>query len=305
MDKKKYNEALKRPLRRFALKDKCEIPEIGSHKEDLPDYLKAGLAWNVFGKWVVADGESDQNAVRIGSDGTLKSGHVCIVLRGLGFTFYFYEIIDDYSKEQYDIFDYIRLVLDKILVTNQASSYKLRWYLQRYENWTGSIFPKFFNIYDQKKIAKWSEQIDDEIEENSNKKFILKKRDRKKYWNLITSDHQNIFDIKGCYGELLSIFNTIKPILPQDNIAIIEELILRCEHGYFLGFLLDKTFQEYSKKYPDVIPEERSKEYLLKRLQDFRKGREERVYAASKEAFELNDHLKEKLRRMFSVMEVK
>jgi len=50
MDKKKYNEALKRPLRRFALKDKCEIPEIGSHKEDLPDYLKAGLAWNVFGK---------------------------------------------------------------------------------------------------------------------------------------------------------------------------------------------------------------------------------------------------------------
>ena len=88
-----------------------EIPAmLNAKKRELPEYLQVGQAWKVFGKWLVAMGQSDQAQIEI--SGGLKSGHVCIVLRGIGFTFYFYELIDNYTKEQLKIFDYIRLILD-------------------------------------------------------------------------------------------------------------------------------------------------------------------------------------------------
>ena len=157
--------------------------EFGKKKRDLPEYLQLGEAWKVFGKWMVAIGESDQNEIKI-RDG-MHSGHVCIVLRGIGFTLYFYELIGDYTNEQLKTFNYTRLVLDRVLVTNQVASVRLRFYLEKFYKWNGNIFPKFFNTFDNKKISNWSDQIDDEIEQYSKVKYNYKNVDREKYWRSI------------------------------------------------------------------------------------------------------------------------
>ena len=276
--------------------------EFGKKKRDLPEYLQLGEAWKVFGKWMVAIGESDQNEIKI-RDG-MHSGHVCIVLRGIGFTLYFYELIGDYTKEQLKTFNYTRLVLDRVLVTNQVASVRLRFYLEKFYKWNGNIFPKFFNTFDNKKISNWSDQIDDEIEQYSKVKYNYKNVDREKYWRSIVESpkKEKLWDIKGCYAELLSILNTIKSDLPQDNIIVIDELIVRCEHGYFLGFLVEKSLKEYHEAHPNVADSHsaiRSKNYLLNRLEKFRTGREKRVTTAAKESFGLTPEVVKKLNRMF------
>jgi len=276
--------------------------EFGKKKRDLPEYLQLGEAWKVFGKWMVAIGESDQNEIKI-RDG-MHSGHVCIVLRGIGFTLYFYELIGDYTNEQLKTFNYTRLVLDRVLVTNQVASVRLRFYLEKFYKWNGNIFPKFFNTFDNKKISNWSDQIDDEIEQYSKVKYNYKNVDREKYWRSIVESpkKEKLWDIKGCYAELLSILNTIKSDLPQDNIIVIDELIVRCEHGYFLGFLVEKSLKEYHEAHPNVADSHsaiRSKNYLLNRLEKFRTGREKRVTTAAKESFGLTPEVVKKLNRMF------
>jgi hypothetical protein len=278
-------------------------------KKDLPEKLQIGEAWKVFGKWMVAIGESDQNEVNIPNYG-IKSGHICIVLRGLGFTLYFYELIDDYTEEQYKAFNHIRLILDRVLITNQAASARLKFFLSRCDGWTGPVFPKFFSKFPQSKIKKWSSQIDEEIEKWSNEPFEFKNIDRKKYLQQVLNpkNRRLLYDVKGCYEMLLSALNTLKLTLPEENIEIIDELILRCEHGYFLGFLLEKTIEEYEKKHKKIANDAqaiRSQNYLRNRVDKFRNGREEKVLLASKEAFGLTNEVKEKLNRMFIMKEVK
>ena len=282
-----------------------QLKDLKGKKEKLPEYLQMRQAWAIFGKWMVAEGESDQNQVKI-YKGYEKSGHVCIVLRGIGFTFYFYELIGTYTPEQYKIFDNMRLILDRVLVTNQCVSFKLRYYLEQ-ENWKGNIFPRFFREYSDEKIAKYADQIDSEIEEVSNKEYVYKKNDRKKYHRDIISptNSKMKFDIKGCYAELLSILNTLKHTLPQDNIMIIDDLIEKCEHGYFLGFLIEKELEDFADKYPNINKGIRGKKYLTQKLKNFIKGREQRVMTASKEAFGLNTEVVKRLNRMFVYTEVK
>ena len=113
------------------------------------------------------------------------------------------------------------------------------------------------------------------------------------------------FDIKGCYAELLSIFNTIKTTLPQDNIMIIDDLIGKCEHGYYLGFLLEKALESYAKKYPGTETNNvRGIDFLKPKLKNFIKGRENRVTTASKEAFGLTPEVTRRLNRMFIYREI-
>jgi hypothetical protein len=281
-----------------------ELKELKGRKDKLPEYLQLRQAWKVFGKWMVAIGESDQNQVNMG--GYEKSGHVCIVLRGIGFTFYFYELIGTYSPKQYKIFDYMRLIFDRILITNQCVSHKLKFYLQK-EGWKGSIFPRFFKDYPVEEIVKYSDIMDEDINEFSNVKYVYKKVDRKKYHNDIISpaDPKMKFDIKGCYAELLSILNTIKPTLPQDNIMIVDDLIGKCEHGYYLGFLLEKALDGYAKTYPNTERSNvRGRDFLQPKLKNFIKGREDRVTTASKEAFGLTPEVIKRLNRMFIYREV-
>lgn len=270
-------------------------------KKNLPEKLKIGEAWKVFGKWMVAIGESDQNEVDIPMYG-IKSGHVCIVLRGLGFTLYFYELIDDYTQEQYKAFSHIRLLLDRVLVTNQAASARLRNFLEKVEKHKGTLFPDFFSNFDQNKIAEWSDDIDSDIEKWSNTPFEFQNLNRGKYINEIcnpTPEHLK-WDIKGCYEQLLSAFNTLRPTLPEENIQIIDELIIRCEHGYFLAYLIDKTIKEYEKKHPKIAKHgKRTTSFLRKRVDRFRRKREEKVKLAAKEAFGLTPKVKRKLKRMF------
>ena len=114
------------------------------------------------------------------------------------------------------------------------------------------------------------------------------------------SDSKMKFDIKGNYATLLSILNTIKDSLPQDNIMIIEDLIERCEHGYFLGFLIEKSLDDFLEKYPNTKNQGiRDKDYLVPKLNKFVRGRESRVITATKEAFGLTPEIVEKLNRMF------
>lgn len=277
-------------------------------KKNLPAKLQIGEAWKVFGKWMVAIGESDQNEVEIPMHG-IKSGHICIVLRGLGFTLYFYELIDDYTIEQMQAFKHIRLLLDRVLVTNQAASARLRYFLEHIEKWKGNIFPKFFNTFDQKKIAEWSDEIDEGIEKWSNTEFKFQNLNREKYISAICNPTPESlkWDVKGCYEQLLSALNTIKPTLPEENIQIIDELITRCEHGYFLGFLLDRTIREYEKKHPKMAESKasiRSTTFLRRKVNNYRKTREEKVKIASKEAFGLTKEVKKKLNRMFELENV-
>lgn len=281
--------------------------KIMGKKENLPDELQIGEAWKVFGKWMVAIGESDQNEVNIPNYGT-RSGHVCIVLRGLGFTLYFYELIDDYTKEQYKAFDHIRLLLDRVLVTNQAASARLRNFLEKVDKHKGVLFPNFFTNFDQKKIAEWSEDIDAEIEKWSNTPFEFQNLNRGKYINSICNPTPESlkWDVKGCYEQLLSAFNTLRPTLPEENIQIIDELILRCEHGYFLGYLIDKTIKEYEKDHPKIGKQKagiRTTTFLTRRVDRYRKTREKKVKLAAQEAFGLTPEVQEKLDRMFEFEE--
>lgn len=276
-----------------------KLNDLKGKKDNLPEYLKLRQAWITFGKWMVQIGESDQNQIKIGGGGYEKSGHVCIVLRGIGFTLYFYQLIDEYTKEQYKIFDNMRLLLDRVLIANQCVSYKLKFYLEK-EGWSGNIFPKFFKEYDNKEIVKWADKIDDDIDKYSNTEYVYKKINRKKYHEYIVTDDEVKFDIKGCYAELLSILNTIKPTLPQNNIIIIDDLIEKCEHGYYLGFLLEKALKKYNKKYVNTDKKNiRYKNFLEPKLQKFIKGRENRVITASKEAFGLTPEVIKRLNRMF------
>lgn len=289
------------PIKEFDIRtarNDVKMPVMKGKKADLPSQLQIGEAWKVFGKWMVKIGESDQNEVIIPKKG-LQSGHICIVLRGLGFTLYFYELIDEYTQAQYEAFDEIRLIFDRVLVTNQAASARLRYYLEKYEKWNGNVFPKFFNTFSVKKIEKWSDDIDSEITYHLNQKYEFKKRERSKYWKSITNPNpaKLKWDVKGCYARLLSAFSTLKPTLPQENIEIIEELITRCEHGYFLGYLIEKTLDEFDEKYGDAFS--RSPAYLMKRMKDFRVNRERKVKLASQEAFGLTKEVKKKLERMF------
>jgi len=274
-----------------------ELKDLKGKKEKLPEYLKLRQAWITFGKWMVQIGDSDQNQVKIG--GYEKSGHVCIVLRGIGFTFYFYQLIDDYTEEQCKIFDNIRLLLDRVLIANQCVSHKLKFYLGK-EGWSGPIFPKFFKKYNNKEIVKWADKIDEDIAKWSDIEYVYKKIDRKKYHKFLVTDAEVKFDIKGCYAELLSILNTIKPTLPKDNIIIIEDIIEKCEHGYYLGFLLEKSLEKYNKKYINTEKNNvRMEDFLKPKLKKFIKGRENRVTTASKEAFGLTPEVTKRLNRMF------
>ena len=280
-----------------------ELHDLEGRKDELPEYLQLRQAWAVFGKWMVADGESDQNQVPI-YKGYEKSGHVCIVLRGIGFTLYFYELIGTYTPEQYKIFDNMRLILDKVLITNQCVSYTLRAYVEK-EGWSGNLFPKFFKDYPSEKIAKYSDQIDSDIERFSNTPYVYKEINRKAYHKSIISPPNPLmkFDIKGCYAELLSILNTIKSELPPENIHIIDDIIQKCEHGYFLGFLVEKALEEYRKKHGEGRM--RHRDFLIPKLKKFTQGREKRVTTASKEAFGLTKEVARRLNRMFYYEKVK
>jgi hypothetical protein len=272
-------------------------------------YSNFSEAWKTFGKWIVAIDESKTNDnIEVSKAGT-EVKHICLALRKIGFALYFYELIDDYSKEQYIAFNHMRLILDRVLVTNQVASRQLRFFLERYEKFRGDVFPKFFNDFPQDKIAEWSEQIDDEIEDCYDKKFQFKKIDRKKYWNdIVNPSNVNLkWDIKGCYRMLLSALNTLRPTLPKENLIILDDIMTRCEHGYYLGFLIEKTILEYHKEHPKYKKNRqttRTPSYLLNRLSNFRKGRERRVILASKEAFEFKPKLKKKLNRMFEFEKV-
>lgn len=282
------------------------IPIIPHIEMDTPEYGHISESWKSFGKWLVVIEESKiKDNVKVSQSGT-KNNHVCIVLRSIGFTLYFYELIDNYKEEHLDIFNHMRLVLDRVLVTNQITSKKLRFYLETFENWHGDIFPRFLRDYDNKKISKWSETIDNDIEKWSNTKFSYTEMDRKKYWKKIIKPDN--WDIKGCYAELLSILNTIKPELPQENIMIIDDLIARCEHGYYIGFLTGKAIEEYQERYPQTLHDAQSTRddaFLLNKLKNFRKGREDRVLKASEISFGLTDEVKKKLNRMFEFKKVK
>jgi hypothetical protein len=274
----------------------CKIPkpEVIVKPNNLEE-KNIGSVWKIF------------NNLMCNSDGYKAEiyqnrGHICEVLKGIGFTFYFYELIDNYTEEQLEIFNYVRLVLDKVLACNQYASRILRFILNS-EGWSGAIFPRFFNEFDQRKIAEYSNQIEKEIEKLSNTEFIFNKIERDDYWNIILENKQGLLDVKGCYGELLSIFNTLKPSLPQENISIMDDLISRCEHGYFLGFLLEKTFNKKKNKIKHAP--KRSKSYLKKRLINFRKGREKRVLLASREIFKPSDILDKKLERIFEFERIK
>jgi hypothetical protein len=274
---------------------KLPTPEVIIKPKNLEE-KNIGSVWKIFNNLMGNQGKYRDEIYQ-------NRGHICEVLKGIGFTFYFYELIDYYTEEQLEIFNHIRLVLDKVLACNQFSSRILKFILHS-SGWLGDIFPRFFNEFDQKEIAKWSYQIEKEIEKASNMKFVYNKIERDDYWDIILNpkDEFDLLDIKGCYGELLSIFNTLKPNLPKENISIIDDLISRCEHGYFLGFLLEKTFKKYKQKV-EKSPK-RSKGYLRKRLMDFRKGREQRVLLASKEIFEPCDILDKKLKKIFEFEKV-
>jgi hypothetical protein len=281
--------------------ENVEVPDIDGYKPGSDEYSLHSHVWKDFGKWIVAMEKDDEKV----SDWGKEHKHICHVLKSIGFTIYFFELIGDYTEEQYKAFSHIRLILDRILVTNQIAIKKLK-FLSGY---SGAIFPKFFNEFPQKKISAWSEEIENEIEKWSNEKFEFKDLDRKKYWNQITGGKEKSRrDVKGCYAMLLSALNTLKPDLPQENIAIIDDLIMRCEHGYFLGFLLERTLDDYEKKQPKKAksPEAtRSKDYILNRLTSFRKGREKRVLFVTKKIFEFDDNAKTKLRRMFDLVKIR
>ena len=270
---------------------------------ELDEFSRIGQAWKTFSKLMKEKELEKELGKKIGvGDGTLKSGHICVVLKGIGFALYFYELIDEYTEEQLRIFEHIRLILDKILMRNQNASQELSHYLRRYLSWRGEVFPKFFGEIDREKILSWSDQIDKEIEEWSNIEYEYEEMDREELWReIITSNSK---DIKECYGELLSILNTIKPDLPKENISMIEELILRCEHGYYLGFQLERVFEEYKEKHPAFVPKRRTKNWRKEKLYKFRYGREQRILEASTIAFGMSEELKEKLRRMFVAIEV-
>jgi hypothetical protein len=277
-----------------------KLKDLKGTKKGLPEYLQMGAAWKVFGKWMVASGQSDQNEVKIGNY-LKKSGHVCIVLRGIGFSMYFYELIGDFEPEQYEIFNVIRFYLDRVLVTNQYVSYKLGFFLRK-EGWVGEVFPKFFAQYPEKKIGDYSDEIDDDIERYSNIEYVHKNINRKQLHGSIISPTKSKmkYDIKGCYVALLSIFNTIKHTIPQDNLIIIEDLIERCEHGYFLGFLLEKTLEDFEKKYPGTKNAgDATETFIRQKLKKYTIGRENRVTTATKEAFGLTPDIVERLNRMF------
>jgi hypothetical protein len=213
-------------------------------------------------------------------------------------------LIDDYTKDQYKAFHHIRLLLDRVLVTNQAASARLRNFLEKVDKHTGTLFPNFFANFDKDKIAEWSDDIDTEIEKWSNTPFKFQRLNREKYVSEICNPTPEYlkWDVKGCYEQLLSAFNTLKPILPQENIEIIDELIIRCEHGYFLGYLIEKTIKEYEKKHPKVGKQKagkRTTSFLRRKVDNYRKTREKKVKLACKEAFGLTPKVKKKLKRMF------
>jgi len=289
--------------------ENVKVPDIDGYIPGSNEYSLHSHIWKDFGKWIVAlDEENEKENVKVSNWGK-EHKHICVVLKSIGFTIYFFELIDDYTEEQYNAFNHIRLILDRILVTNQIASKKLKFFLEKEGKFEGRVFPHFFKNFPQEEIAKYSGQIENEIEEWSNKKFEFKNLDRIKYWNKITGgEEKNRRDIKGCYAQLLSALNTLKPDLPKENIMIIDDVIERCEHGYFLGFLLEKTLDDYEKKYPkmkNANDATRTKQYMIKRLTKFRKGREKRVLFVTKKIFEFDDNAKTKLRRMFDLVKIK
>jgi hypothetical protein len=289
---KGYNET-------FKSRQNIEIPVIDNIPTDTKAYSHISETWKQFGKWLVVIEESKEKV----SKGGLNHNHVCVVLKSVGFTFYFYELIDNYTEDQLDAFRYLRLLLDGVLVANQVSGGKLKYYLQQTRNWQGEVFPRFLRQFPENKIARWSDKIDAEIEEWSNKKFDLSKvRDikRRDYWNKIAKP--NNYNIKGYYGEILSVFNTLKPDLPQENIMIIDDMIERFEHGYHLGYLTDRSIKDFTKKLGSKAG--KSKSFLMDKLKKFRIGREDRIIKASKQAFEWNDDVRRKLNRMFEFKKV-
>jgi hypothetical protein len=292
-------------------REEIKVPVIDGIHKDSKTYGNISEAWKQFGKWMVAIEESKYKEEVEVSQWGIKDPHICIVLRSIGFTLYFYELIGDYKEEHYKAFRHIRLILDRVLVTNQGASKRLRYFIQNHDskNWKGRLFPDFFEDFPQEKISKWSERIDEEIEEVSNRKFVFKEINRNEYWKEIINPRKSKlrWDVKGCYSMLLSALNTLRPTLPQENIMIMDDIILRCEHGYYLGFLLEKSIGEYENKYPKASksPEAtRTVKHLNLKLRNFRKGREKRVLFVSKISFGLTPEVKNRLRRMFDLIEV-
>jgi hypothetical protein len=211
---------------------------------------------------------------------------------------YYYEIVNDLTPEQSNIFEEMRLTFDKILIANQAVIEVLdRDRKLKSKGMTGAgIFPQFFHDYDAKVIAEHSDKIDEEVLEWNEKKYVYKKTKRNKELQRFASS-KDVWNIKDRYGELLSILNTIKPSLPDESMDIIDTIIERCEYGYDLGYLTGLELEKIKNKKVGA-------DRLIARANKYRKGRESKIKQASAKAFGLTPEVKEKLKRMFIYEEI-
>lgn len=272
---------------------KCEWKPVADWDKNENKNIDYGSAWSVFGKWIA--GHPDRTDVYRKKVGPLKgTGHICIVLRGSFFTLYYYEIVNDLTPEQSNIFEEMRLTFDKILIANQSVIEILKNNTNlKSQGMTGKgVFPQFFNNYDSKVIAEHSDKIDEEIEKWNEKKYFYKTTNRNKELKRFANSKE-VWDIKDRYGELLSMLNTIKPSLPQDkSINIINTIVERCEYGYHLGYLTRLELEKMGNKKVGASR-------LTEKANKYRRGRESRIKQASAKAFGLTPEIKEKLRRMF------
>jgi hypothetical protein len=268
---------------------KCEWKPVQDWDKNENKKINYGSAWSVFGKWIA--GHPDRTDIMRVKHGPLKgTGHICIVLRGSFFTLYYYEIVNDLTPEQSNIFEEMRLTFDKILIANQSVIEIIRNNTDL-ESQSKGIFPQYFNDYDAKVIAEHSDRIDEEIEMWNEKKYVYKKTNRNKELKRYVNSKE-VWDIKDRYGELLSMLNTIKPSLPDKSMSIIDTIMERCEYGYHLGYLTRLDLEKIKNK---KIGADR----LLERANKYRKGRESKIKQASAKAFGLTPEVKGKLKRMF------
>jgi hypothetical protein len=271
---------------------KCEwkpVEDWGKNENKNIDY---GSAWSVFGLWIA--GHPDRTDVYRKTVGPLKgTGHICIVLRGSFFTLYYYEIVNNLTPEQSNVFEEMRLTFDKILIANQSviEIFKNNTNLKSKGMTGAGVFPQFFNDYDAKVIAEHSDRIDEEILEWNEKKYIYKKTNRDKELERFANS-KKVWDIKDVYGELLSMLNTIKPGLPDESMNIIDTIMERCEYGYHLGYLTRLELEKMKNKKVGASK-------MIEKANKYRRGRESKIKQASAKAFGLTPEVKEKLRRMF------
>ena len=267
----------------------CEWKRVRDWDEKENKNINYGAAWSVFGKWIA--GHPDKTDIVRTENKELKgTGHICIVLRGSFFTLYYYELTSDLTEEQRKIFEQMRIVFDKILIANQAVIEILDKSKWKSIGMTGQgIFPAFFNKYDPKLIAEYSDYIEEEINMWKNEKYVYKNIDRDQEIKRFLNSRE-FYKIKDQYGQLLSMLVTLKPTLPEKNMNIIDTIIERCEYGYFLGYLTEKKIKKPGKP---------NKKFLQEKVNKYRKGRENKVKQASYKAFGSTEKVKRRLERMF------